>query len=68
MEVGKMTFESIPISLRNILEEAIETFVIKSDEKNIQIQKNFEIDSVFHFRVDPVRINPSTFKHSEHRH
>ena len=33
MEVGKMTFESIPMSLRNILEEAIETFVIKSDEK-----------------------------------
>ncbi len=49
------------ISLRNILEEAIETFVIKSDEKNIQIQKNAEIDSTFDFRGDTVRITQVLF-------
>ena len=56
MEAGKMTFESIPISLPNIVEEAIETFVLKSEEKNIQILKNIEIDAAFDFIGDPVRI------------
>jgi two-component system CheB/CheR fusion protein len=57
MEAGKMTFESIKISLTDLIQQSIETFNVKSLEKNITIKTDLFNDTDQHFIGDPIRIS-----------
>ena len=57
MEAGKMNFESIPLSIPELIQQSFETFTVKSEEKNISVKTNLLIDPKLQFLGDPIRIS-----------
>ncbi len=61
IESGKMALEHNPINLKELTQLIIDTFAVKINEKNLDIQLNYDSKLTFHLLGDSVRMSQVFF-------
>ena len=57
IEAGKMTFENVPFNIRSVIQQSIELFQVKADEKSIHLVSDIDSSIPQHLSSDPTRLS-----------